>query len=296
MNEQTLHWEDLRVILAIATAGSLSGAARRLSLSHATVFRRLGQVEARLSVTLFERSKKGYRPTEAGDDLARTAAGIEREVAGAERRVLGHDLRLSGGIRVTTTDTLLQGLLTPVFASFRQTQPDIVLDVSVSNQRFDLAARDADVAIRPSNAPPQTLIGRRIGRIEQALYARRGACEEWGGACTDAWIGQGAGHDDAMLEAWMKAQGLSERQCYRCDSLLGRAAAARAGLGTAVLPCYLGESDAGLDRLSPPIDELAVDLWLLTHPDLRSVSRIRVFMDAIAEAVQAQAMVLGLSP
>lgn len=107
MNEHHLQWDDLRVVLAIAEAGTLSGAGRRLGTSHATVFRRLNAIERRLGVALFERSRTGYAATAAGEDLARVASRIQYEVLGAERRVMGRDLRLSGSIRVTTTDTLL---------------------------------------------------------------------------------------------------------------------------------------------------------------------------------------------
>ena len=172
MTEQSLHWDDLRVVQAIAEAGSLSGAGRRLGASHATVFRRLNAIERRLGVALFERSRTGYAPTPAGEDLAATAARVETEVLGAERRVVGRDLRLSGSIRVTTTDTLLMGLLSPIFAGFQRAHPEIVLEVAVSNQLFNLSQRDADVAVRPSPSPPEHLVGRRVGTVAQASGAR----------------------------------------------------------------------------------------------------------------------------
>lgn len=115
MNEQRLSWDDLRLVLAVAQAGSLAGAARRLGISHATVFRRLAAIEAELGVKLFERTRAGYAPTPAGEDAAAAAERIQDEVHGVERRVAGRDVRPSGTVRVTTTDTLLSGLLSPVF-------------------------------------------------------------------------------------------------------------------------------------------------------------------------------------
>lgn len=183
MSEQSLRWDDLRVVQAIAEAGSLSGAGRRLGASHATVFRRLNAIERRLGVALFERSRTGYAPTPAGEDLAATATRVAAEVHGAERRVAGRDLSLSGTIRVTTTDTLLVGLLSPIFAGFQRTHPETTLEVAVSNQLFNLSQRDADVAVRPSSSPPEHLVGRRIGTIDQAVYARHDAVDE------AAWVG-----------------------------------------------------------------------------------------------------------
>ncbi|MCE8016562.1 LysR family transcriptional regulator [Halomonas sp. MCCC 1A17488] len=280
MNEQSLHWDDLRIVQAIAEAGSLSGAGRRLGASHATVFRRLNAIERRLGVALFERSRTGYAPTPAGEDLAATASRVAAEVHGAERRVVGRDLRLSGAIRVTTTDTLLMGLLSPIFADFQRTHPEIVLEVAVSNQLFNLSQRDADVAVRPSPMPPEHLVGRRIGTIAQAIYA----CSD---SAADAWVGPDRHLGYAALDAWMAEQGANACCRYRVDTMFGMLAAARDGLGRAVLPCYLADAEPTLTRLGEPIPELATDLWLLTHPDLRRVVRIRAFMAFVAEVLVA---------
>ena len=144
-----MKWDDLRLVLAIAGTGSLSGAGRRLGLSHATVFRRLGRMEERLGARLFERARTGYAPTLAGEVVAALARRIEGEVLEVERRVAGQDLRPAGTLRVTTTDTLLIGLLSPILVRFRSRFPDISLQVAVANEVFDLSRREADVALRP---------------------------------------------------------------------------------------------------------------------------------------------------
>ncbi|MDI5986546.1 LysR family transcriptional regulator [Halomonas sp. M4R5S39] len=280
MNEQALHWDDLRVVLAIAETGTLSGAGRRLGASHATLFRRLNAIEQRLGVRLFERARTGYSPTAAGEELAATASRVEAEVLRAERRLVGRDLRLSGVIRVTTTDTLLMGLLSPILADFRRAHPEIVLEVAVSNALFNLSQRDADVAVRPSSSSPEHLVGRRVGSIAQAIYARGD-----GAGDAAAWIGPDRHLGYAPLEAWMADKGADAHCRYRVDTLLGMLAATRDGLGRAVLPCYLADAEPALTRLGEPIPELATELWLLTHPDLRRVARIRAFMAFVAEAL-----------
>lgn len=151
-----LAWNDFETVLAVVTAGSLSGASRALGVSHATIFRRLGDIEQRLGVTLFERSRTGYRPTLAGEELADTARIMDEAALAAERKVAGRDLEPSGEIWTTTTDSLLMGLLTPLFTQFQHKYPGIVLDVAISNQLFNLTRREADVAIRPSNRPLKT--------------------------------------------------------------------------------------------------------------------------------------------
>ncbi|HDZ39402.1 MAG TPA: LysR family transcriptional regulator [Marinobacter sp.] len=292
MNEQSIRWNDLEIVLAIAETGSLSGAGRRLHVSHATIFRRLTDMEKRLGVSLFNRTRTGYTQTMAGEDLAASAARIQAEVLGAERRIAGQDLKLTGTIRVTTTDTLFFGILAEIFASFRTRHPEIELEVVISNHLHSLSKREADIAIRPTRTPPETLIGRRIGDINQAIYGQR---EQWQtthcplpvkNLSTQSWIGPDIHMGDATLEKWMAESGRGDHCHYRVDSMLGMQRAAQAGSGITVLPCYIGDTDGHLKRLTEPVPELTTQLWLLTHPDLRRVTRIRTFLSEIRESLR----------
>lgn len=290
MNSQLL-WDDLRFLLAIAEAGSLSGAGRRLGVSHATVYRRLGEIEARLGSRLFERGREGYAATPAGEALAAAARRVEAEVLEVERRLAGQDPRPAGRLRVTTTDSLLFGLLSPLFAKFRQAYPDVALEVVVSNQLFNLSRREAEVALRPGNTPPETLVGRRIGVIAQAVYGHRELKAQRG---KEPWIGPDEAMHHRPLEVWMAEQGHAERCGYTIDSVLGMVAAARDGAGLAVLPCYLGDAEPALRRHGKVLPDLATDLWLLTHQDLRATGRVRAFLDFIAgEARRLQPCLAG---
>lgn len=192
-------------------------------------------------------------------------------------------------MRVTTTDTLLHGLLSPVFAEFRWSHPKISLEVAVSNVLFSLSKREADVAIRPTRSPPENLVGRRIGSLAQAVYGAADRYPRTGQAPDlDAveWVGPDERMAYVQLESWMKTRVPDERCRYRVDTLQGMQAGVRDGLGVAVLPCYLGDSDGRLIRLSNVIPELATDLWLLTHPDLRRVARIHAFTEFVVNAVR----------
>jgi len=287
-----LAWNDFKIILAIVNAGSLSGASRALGVSHATVFRRLGDIEQRLSVTLFERSRTGYRPTLAGEELADTAKIMDEAALAAERKVAGRDLEPSGEIWTTTTDSLLMGLLTPIFTQFRRKYPSIVLDVAISNQLFNLTRREADVAIRPSHRPPENLIGRPLASIGQAVYAHRSFGLTPGSPIetlvNQPWIGAGPRLQDLSLDQWMDTNGLKAACVYRVDTLVSILSAIRAGMGLAVLPCYLAGDDPDIIQLTDPIPELEYGLWFLMHPDLRGVARTHVLMDFLTEAVRAQ--------
>ncbi len=296
MNEQPPSWDDLQLVLAVARTGTLSGAGRTLGVSHATVFRRLGAVEARLGARLFERARSGYTPTAAGEDVAAAAARMADEVAGIGRRVAGRDLRPAGMVRVTTTDSLLQGVLSPIFARFRREYPEIALEVAVSPALFSLAKREADVAIRPTDSPPENLVGRRVGRIAQAVYGR--VADFGGGAAavdldSQSWVGPDERMGYRQLERWMARSGHASRCLYRVDGTLGMLAGVADGLGVAVLPCYVADADPRLVRLGAPVAALEIELWLLTHPDLRRAARVRAFNDYVADALQGMGAALA---
>jgi DNA-binding transcriptional LysR family regulator len=282
------NWDDLRLVLGVASAGSLSGAGRSLGLSHATVFRRLGAIEARLGVRLFERQRDGYAPTAAGDEVAAAARRMEAEVLAVERRVAGQDLKPSGTVRVTTTDSLLIGLLSPILAAFRRAYADIVLEVVVSNEIVNLSRRDADVAIRPSSAPPETLIGRKVATLAQAIYGHRDLFSAGLDIHGAPWVGPDERMAYTVLERWMTAEQLNPQCRFRVDTVLGMLAAVRAGAGLAAIPCYLADDDPRLIRIGATIDALATDLWLLTHRDLRHTARVRAFLDFVAAALKAE--------
>ncbi len=296
----SLAWDDLRLVLAIAETGSLSAAGRHLDVSHATVFRRLGGVEDRLGVALFERSRTGYTPTLAGEEVAASARAIEREVLNVERRVVGRDLRPSGTVRVATLDSFLIGFLSPILAAFQVEQQEIALEISLSNHLSSLTRREADVAVRPSYQQAEALVGRKAGTIAYAVYGVR----EWvagAGRGFDIHDAPWVGPDEAMyypdLVAWMAAKGLDGQCRFKVDSVIAMQAAVADGHGLAVLPCYLGDVDPRLSRLGKTIPDMSVDLLLLTHPDLRKTARVRVLLDYVAGALKKKRRLLaGTAP
>ena len=152
------------------TRKGLPGAAAALGINHSTIFRRLGQIETVLGVKLFERHRTGYALTPAGEEMAAVAERLDEDITGFTRRLAGQEITPAGELRVTTNDSLLIHLLTPVFARFREKCRDIRLDIVVSNRALNLSQRDADVAIRATDNPPDNLVGRRVARIAWALY------------------------------------------------------------------------------------------------------------------------------
>ena len=278
-NPHSTSWDDFRLVKAIAETRSLTGAAEALGLNHSTVFRRLGHLEAALGVRLFERSRTGYVATAAGEDMVQLAARMGEEIDAFERKALGRNEKPAGDVRVATNDVMLVHLLTPVLAGFARAFPAIRLDMMVGNQALNLSRRDADIAIRATVEPPETLVGRRIGEIAWARYAPATDFDADNPAARCVGFGDGvAGLGPARR---MEQEVGADRICYRVNTLLGIAEAIAAGMGLGVLPCFIGDSQPGLRRISPPAADHGGALWLLTHPDLRHAARVRAFMDYV---------------
>src|SRR5690606_28403404 len=172
-------------------------------------------------------------------------------------------------------------LLAPIFAAFRAAHPAITLELVVANAFFTLSRRDADVAVRPSAEAPEELIAHRVADVATALYASRShaAAQARTPPAERHWIGPDESLSHLAAARWLRRHTAPEQVVYRANSLLAWQAAARAGLGLALLPCYLGDVDPQLVRIAPPIAELGAALWVLIHPDLRRVARIRAFVD-----------------
>jgi DNA-binding transcriptional LysR family regulator len=268
-------------------------------VNHSTVFRRLAQIEERLGSRLFERSRAAYALTPCGEEMVRLAERMGEDIVAFERQVTGHDLRPSGELRVTTNHTVLVHMMTSIFAAFRKSYPEIVLDVVVSNQALNLSKRDADVAVRATDRPPEALIGRRVASIAWAVFGAKGkkdAFDPDSDARNADWIGFGDNLANLKAAKWLRERAAPGRIIYRINTVLGLAEAAAAGIGLAVLPCFIGSATPGLRRLTGPLPELANGIWLLTHADLRQTARVRAFMDfAGAEISKQRKTIEGIS-
>lgn len=283
-----MDWDDLRYIRALGTAGTLAGAAEALGVHHSTVFRRMGRIEAGLGVRLFDRHRDGASLTPAGEEAAATAERLGVEVDELERHLAGRDTSPTGSVRLTTTDTLLEGVLGPLLADFRRRYPGIRLEVAVGNPFLSLSRRDADVALRPTATPQETLVGRRIADVATAIYGAREYLAE--APATDtlaehAWIAPDESLGHLRSAHWLRTQLPGIKPVLRCNSLTAMLAAARGGVGLAALPCFMGDRAHELVRVREPLPECAVGLWLLSHRDLRRVARVRALLDYLHEAL-----------
>jgi DNA-binding transcriptional LysR family regulator len=289
-----MDWDDLRVVLAVFREGSLSGAARRLGVTHSTVFRRLGTIEKQIGARLFERFRDGYVPTPAGETAAESASRFEDEVLTLERKLSGQDLRPSGTVRIATTDTL-GTILMRHLPAMRAAHPEIQFEITISNAMANLTRREAEIAIRPTPEPPEILVGRRLADIGHAIYGSRGYLSRHEGEDLSAhdWIALDDALASTVIGRWMHENLHAANVTCRVDALPILRDAALAGLVLALLPCYLGDPASGLRRLTQKtLAEPRSALWLLTHDDLRRSARIRATLDFLAKALASERALL----
>lgn len=283
-----MDWDDLRFFKAVADTGTLSGAAGALGVNHSTVFRRLNALERSMGVRLFERERSGYLLTAAGEELADAAGDVAGRIDGVERRLQGRDVRLRGPLRVVTRDTLLQRLLTPHLAGFRESFPLVELELVISNQPPGLN-REAQVAISPTNDPDEQLVGRRAAGIAFAVYGAHDYLAlnaELDDLATHDWIEPSGALVLTPAYGWMNENLEDARVVFRVNTFMGVLDACRAGMGLALLPCFLADGDDGLARVRDPNRELDLGLWLLTHEELRHTPRVRAFLDFMGQTIE----------
>ncbi|AKU23597.1 LysR family transcriptional regulator [Massilia sp. NR 4-1] len=294
-----LDWEDLRCFAAVSRGGSISAAARELGVNHSTVLRRLDGLEQSLGVRLFERFQSGYVLTSAGELLHDHAGEVEERIETAQRALGGLDAELSGTVRLTTTDTLAHGLLMPILQRFRQRHPAVQLQLVLNNSFLNLTRREADIAVRPSNTPPDTLVGRKAGMVASAFYASRAYLKELEkqGVARDDWAAQRWVAPDESLShlgmaKWIAAHVPPQNITLRADSLLAMRDAALAGMGVAPLLCMLAEGERKLVRLAAPEARFNTQLWVLSHRDLKRVARIKALTQFLYDELRENPHVL----
>ena len=285
-----MDWNDLKIILAIGRAGSLAGAARVLELNHSTVFRRVNDIEKRLGVRFFERLAQGYVLTEAGEMAMRAAEQIDSEVHSLTRELIGKDLRLQGDIHVTAPEGVSLKLLNTPLTKFCKTHSDIRIDLIMTGSTLQLARREADLAVRVTTKPPDTSIGRRVCRFRFGVYATSAYLKKHqsGGMDGFAWILTEDSRDWFANTVWKKYVQPGAQIKFTSNSTMAVVNAVREGLGAAILPCFLGDSENKLKRVIEPQDEMSLELWLLMHPDLRHTARVKALMQYLYDYLVSQ--------
>jgi DNA-binding transcriptional LysR family regulator len=276
-----MQWDSLRFVLAVHTAGSVNGAGARLGVDPVTVARRIKAIEKQLGARLFDRTRQGHVATPAALEIVRQAEKIEEEIGALERRLWKRDKELSGTVRVTAPDTTGAFILAPLLPKLHAQHPGITIELNVDNRVLNISKRDADIAVRPTVRPPDNLIGHRLATVQYAPYAAKSVLPRSKKRRPDfsqlPWVGLDgsfSGNRVTTYRRFLESQLQSGRVLLTVNSALAMACAIKEGVGAGVLSCVTAARLGGLVRLGPVIDELAADLWILTHPELRDVARV----------------------
>ncbi|MBK5543057.1 LysR family transcriptional regulator [Pseudomonas sp. TH05] len=283
-----LDYPDLALILALVRGGSLARASALLKVDVSTVFRAVRRLEAALGQQLFDKSRAGYLPTSLAQALAQQAERAEQALEAARVGVEQGGEVISGTVRLTCTDSVLQGLLLPALARFMPAYPALAVELCTSNDFANLSRRDADIALRLTRTPPEHLVGRRLGAVSYRVCASDAYLKTLASVDLErlTWIAPDDFLPDHPTVAWRRQQWPGVRPAYRCNSMLSVSELARAGLGVAVLPDFLLGEGSGLQPLSEALSGCDTALWLLTRPDCRALRSVVTLFDELARGVR----------
>lgn len=278
-------WNDLRYVLAAARGGTLSAAARRLGIDETTVARRIARTEKQLGVRLFERAAGRLQPTEAGKTLLAHAERVETEIGVLQVALTGADRIAAGSVRLTAVPILINHILVPAAAALQAAHPGLQLELISESRNLSLSRRETDMALRLARpAREMAAIARRVGRLDYGVYARADAIGPEGPAELP-WIGYGDEMADLPQATWIAAASRGESAALAVNDAEPILQAVRAGLGRSLLPCAIADRDPALRRLDGPAPALSRELWLMIHPDLRALARIRAIVNWIVATV-----------
>jgi DNA-binding transcriptional LysR family regulator len=287
-----LDWDDLRFYLAIARAGSLSGAARTLGVTQPTAGRRLAAFEKSLGARLFSRTPAGHVPTPIGARLLAYAERMEADAIAAERLASGADAGVRGQVRVTASEWMIDRVLAPLVAPLLAQYPGLSVELAAEARHLSLVRREADIAVRPSRFEHQEVIESPVAVLGFGVYASDGYLAERG--MPDFSRGAEGHRLIAMSESLTKIPDVEwlPRIVARADVVLrsnGRipmATLAARGVGLVCLPRYMGDATPTLRRVSTKLAEPERTLFVAMHQDGRRVPRIRATLAFLKESLR----------
>lgn len=280
---------DLEVLLALARGGNLADAGKRLAANASTVFRTVQRIEKQLGQTLFTRSRSGYLANDMALSIVSHAEKIEAELDAARTASLATQNEVSGMVRLTTTDSILQGMVIPKLGELAAQHPRLQLELLASNDVANLSKRDADIAIRGTSKPPEHLVGHHLGRAQFALYVSK-ALFEAEGRKKDLNLYDWIVLDDAMPDhpamKWRKKNYPKIVPRYHLGSLVALGEAVRCGLGVGMMSTFKAKNDPNLQALTPVQEDCGIDVWILAHPESRHLRRIAAVYTYFSKALR----------
>jgi DNA-binding transcriptional LysR family regulator len=275
-----IDWDDLRVFLAVLRTRSHAGAARTLRVAATTIGRRVASLEAAVGARLFSRTPDGLAPTAAALALAARAERIEAEVLASERELNGADASPTGTVRITCGDGFASYVLAPALPAFLAAHPGLSVEVRADVRALDLTRGEADVAVRNFRPREASLVARRLGVERVGLYAAPGYLSVRG---TPRTLRDLAAHDLVLYEAnfdrsrtqaWLLQAAPAARVVVRGSNTVTLHALCAAGAGIALLSSAFVRDDPRYEPVLPRLETPAMDVWAVTHGDLRTSARV----------------------
>lgn len=286
-----LDWNNLKYFLAVARTGGLTPAAAELGSSASTVSRHIESMETQLGVRLFLRQQRGYLLTDAGSKLFGQVADVERAMQAVERQgVAAADI--AGEVKLAVPESLAHYLIVPQLPDFAARHPQLQVELLVSRYRADLSRREADLALRIV-LPPQRdfspdYIAHDVGSFRFGLYCTPAALTRAGDWRTLPHLTWDAAWTKLPMVDWLAALFPGQVPVLRSNSMQAQYLAARAGLGAAMLPRFLGDPDSALVRLEVDLTHTHHELWLLYHRDLKGSQRVLALRDFVQETCRRE--------
>ena len=280
---------DLEVVLALNRGTTLAGAGERLGVDASTVFRSLQRLERKLGQALFARTRSGYLPNELATQLAVHAEEMEVALESARSSIEQAPTLVSGSVRITTTDTMLHGLVAPALLALKKTHPLLNFELHTGNELASLTRREADVAVRATMRPPQHLVGRNIGVIRVALYAaKQRSGPKWADVQAGRvdWIAPDDALPDHPSVVWRKRHFPKTLPRYRVSSIQSVLELTALGMGVGIVPIFLASRRSDVTPLTEALEDAETDLWLLTHPESRHLRRVATTYAHLAQTLQ----------
>jgi DNA-binding transcriptional LysR family regulator len=295
-NDPLRDWADIRLFLAILDQGSLIGAAEHLGLTQPTVGRRLTAMEERFGTPLFVRAGRRMQLTDAGGAIMDSARRMESEMLAIERNLEAQSTALCGEVTISATEGTGTEWLTPVLRAFHRKYPEILLNIQIESRAVDLIHREADIALRLSQPVQPELIARRLVTVGFGLYASQAYLDNAPPLRTledlpsHQLVGlHTPGNRAHAIQPFPANDPLPGNYVYVSNSATAQLAAVQAGFGIGVLSHRWAAMAGKLVRVLPDYTAAAIDLWLVTHAELRYSARIRATFDFIAERALADA-------
>ncbi len=279
-----MDWDGVQVFLAVARAGRISAAARRLQVEHTTVSRRLASLERELGVPLFYRTTRGYLLTPHGENVLANAEAMEREAVAVAARAREGSGAVAGLVRLALAPEFASHWVAPQIAVFKNTHPDIKLQILVGTRQRDLSRGEAELAVQSPRPRQQGVVAVRLSRAAAALYAsknflsgRRLRVHNPGDAKGLPLLVYTSAFQLLQEARWFQPILESGDVVLETNSTHALLAAARADVGVAVIPRFVARWHDDLIEVSDPVAEQ--DVWLITHPEFRRDPKVRVTAD-----------------